>query len=75
MYDRNGNTSEYCFIRGQNICMTGMLILVSTASLVERTTDVLTTNEAILTIITIPVIQMFCPLLNQYSLVLPFLSY
>jgi hypothetical protein len=37
MYDRNGNTSEYCYISGQNICMTGMVILVSTASLVDRT--------------------------------------
>jgi hypothetical protein len=36
-YNRNGNTSEYCFIKGQNICMTGMVILVSTASLVDRT--------------------------------------
>jgi hypothetical protein len=36
-YNRNGNTSEYYFISGQNICMTGMIILVSTASLVERT--------------------------------------
>ena len=31
MYDRNGNTSAYCYINGQNICMTGMVILVSTA--------------------------------------------
>ena len=37
MYDRNGNTSEYCFIRGQNICMTEMVILVCTASFVDRT--------------------------------------
>ena len=51
MYDRNGNTSEYCFISGQNIrngnsskycsisrqniSTTGMVILVSTASLVD----------------------------------------
>jgi hypothetical protein len=64
-----GNTSEYCFISGQNICMTGMVILVSTASLVDRTS----TNGAVLTSINIPVIQMFCPLMKQYSLVLPFL--
>jgi hypothetical protein len=37
MYDRNGNTSEFCFISGENICMTGMVILVSTASLEDRT--------------------------------------
>jgi hypothetical protein len=37
MYDLNGNASEYCFIRGQNISTTGMVILVSTASLVDRT--------------------------------------
>jgi hypothetical protein len=61
--------------------MTGMVILVSTASLEDRTslcschTDVLSTNEAVLTSITILVIQMFCPLMKQYSLVLPFLSY
>jgi hypothetical protein len=71
MYDRNGNSSRYCFISGQNICMTEMVILVSTASC----TDVLTTNEAVLTSITISVIQMFCPLMKQYSLVLPFLLY
>jgi H+/Cl- antiporter ClcA len=58
MYDRNGSTSEYCFIRGQKIGMTGMVILVSTA-----------------TSITIPVVLMFCPLMKQYSLVLPFLLY
>jgi hypothetical protein len=60
MYDRNGNTSEYCFISGQNISMTGMVILVSTVPLVS---------------ITIPVVLMFCPLMEQYSLVLPVLSY
>ena len=32
-YNRNGNTSEYCFISGQNISTTGMVVLVSTASL------------------------------------------
>jgi hypothetical protein len=37
--------------------------------------DVLSTNEAVFTSITIPVIQMFCPLMKQYSLVLPFLLY
>jgi hypothetical protein len=49
--------------------MIGMVILGRTASLVDRTsvyhsccTDVLYTNEAVLTSITIPVIQMFCPL-------------
>ena len=36
-YDMNGNTSEYCSISGQNISTTGMIILVSTASLVDRT--------------------------------------
>jgi hypothetical protein len=36
MYDRNGNTRKYCNISGQNICMTGMVIPVSTASLVDR---------------------------------------
>ena len=36
-YNRNGNTSEYCFISGQNIGITGMVILVSTAKLVDRT--------------------------------------
>jgi hypothetical protein len=30
-------TSEYSFISEQNICMTGMVILVSTAPLEERT--------------------------------------
>jgi hypothetical protein len=29
MHDRNGSTSEYCFIRGQKIGMTGMVILVT----------------------------------------------
>jgi hypothetical protein len=53
-YDRNGNSSEYCLISGQNICMTEMVILLSTASLVV---DVLSTNEAVLTSITIPVVQ------------------
>jgi hypothetical protein len=46
------------------------VILVSTASLEDRTSD-----EAVLTSIAISVIQMFCPLMKQYSLVLPFLSY
>jgi hypothetical protein len=59
--------------------MTGMVILVSTAPLVEYYhschTDVLITNEAVLTSITIPVVLMFCPLMKQYSLVLPFLLY
>jgi hypothetical protein len=41
--------------------------------MVIRHTDVLSTNEAVLTSITISVIQMFCPLMKQYSLVLPFL--
>jgi hypothetical protein len=64
MYNRNDNTSEYCSISGQNICMTGMVIIVSTASLEDRTshschTDVLTTSEAVLTSITIPVVLMF----------------
>ena len=36
-YNRNGNTSEYCSINGQNISTTGMAILVSTAPLVDRT--------------------------------------
>jgi hypothetical protein len=36
-YNRNGNTSEYCYITGQNISGTGMVILVSTAILVDRT--------------------------------------
>jgi hypothetical protein len=56
-----------------------MVILVSTASLVDGRasyhsccTDVLYTNGPILTIITIPVILMFCPLMRQYLLVLPF---
>ena len=35
--NRNGNTSEYCFISGENISTTGMAILVSIAPLVERT--------------------------------------
>jgi hypothetical protein len=56
MYDRNGSTSEYCFIRGQNICMTEMVILEYYHSC---HTDVLTTNEAVLTSITIPVVPMF----------------
>jgi hypothetical protein len=34
---RNDNTSEYCSIIGRNISTTGMVILVSTASLVDRT--------------------------------------
>ena len=37
MYDKNGNTSTYCSISGQNISTTVMVILVSTASLVDRT--------------------------------------
>ena len=36
-YKRNCNTSEYCSISGQNICKTGMVKLVSTAPLVDRT--------------------------------------
>jgi hypothetical protein len=52
--------------------MTGMVILVSTGPLEERT-YVPSSNEAVLTSITISVIQMFCPLMKQYSLVLPFL--
>jgi hypothetical protein len=44
--------------------MTGMAILVSTASH-PCCTDVLTTNEAVLTSITIPVGLMFCPLMEQ----------
>jgi hypothetical protein len=36
-YNRNGNTSQYCSISGENISTTGMVILVSTAPLVERT--------------------------------------
>jgi hypothetical protein len=78
MYDSNGNTSVYCSISGQNIGTTGMVILVSTASLVDRTscrTDVLSTNEAVVTSVTIPLILMFCPLMEQYSLVLLFLLY
>jgi hypothetical protein len=43
--------------------MTGMVILG---------TDVLSTNRAVLSGITIPVIQMFCPLMKQYSLVFSF---
>jgi hypothetical protein len=31
------NTGEYGFISGQNISTTGMVILVSTATLVDRT--------------------------------------
>jgi hypothetical protein len=38
-------------------------------------TDVLSTNGAVLTSITIPVVLMFCPLAEQYFLVLPFLLY
>ena len=37
MYDRNGNNSEYCFISRQNIGTTGMVILMRTALLVDRT--------------------------------------
>jgi hypothetical protein len=70
----NGNTSKYCFISGrQSISTRGIVILVTTAPLVDRTscyTDVLSTNDAVLTSITIPVAQMFCPLMEQYSLVL-----
>jgi hypothetical protein len=36
LYDRNSNTSEYCFITGHSISTTGMIILVSTASLINR---------------------------------------
>jgi hypothetical protein len=36
-YNRNGNTSQYCSISAQNMSTTGMVILVNTASLVERT--------------------------------------
>jgi hypothetical protein len=43
-----------------------MIILVSTVSLVV----VLSTNGAVLTTITIPVVLMLCPLMKQYSLVL-----
>jgi hypothetical protein len=51
--------------------MREMVILVSTATLMDRTcTDVLSTNEAVLTSITIPVVLMFCPLMEQYLLVL-----
>jgi hypothetical protein len=64
MYDSNGNTSVYCSISGQNIGTTGM-----------GHTDVLSTNVAVLTSIIISVIQMFCPLMKQFSLVLPFLLY
>ena len=32
----NSNTSEYCSVSGQNISTTGMVILVSTAPLVDR---------------------------------------
>jgi hypothetical protein len=45
-----------------------MVILVSTAILV-----VLSTNEAVFTSITIPVVLIFCPPMTQYLLVLPFL--
>jgi hypothetical protein len=80
MHERNGNTSMYCSISGQNISTTGMVILMSTPSLVVRTsvqqdTDVLSTNGAVLTSIAIPVVLMFCPLMEQYLLVLPFLLY
>jgi ABC-type multidrug transport system permease subunit len=37
-------------------------------------TDVLFTIGAVLSSITIPVVLMFCPLMEQYILVLPFLS-
>ena len=47
LYDRNGNTSEYCSIRRQHISTTGMVILVNTASLVDRT-SVRTTGMVIL---------------------------
>jgi hypothetical protein len=70
----NGNTSEYCFISGrQNISTIGIIILVSTAP--SCCTDVMSTNGGILTSITIPVVLMCCPLMEQYLLVLPFLSY
>jgi hypothetical protein len=47
--------------------MIEMVILVST--------DVLSTNVAVPTSIAIRVVLMLCPLMKQYSLVLPFLSY
>jgi uncharacterized membrane protein len=37
MYDRNGNTGKYCSISGKNISTIRMVILVSTAPLVDRT--------------------------------------
>jgi hypothetical protein len=36
-YNSNSNTSQYCSISGENISTTRMVILVSTAPLVERT--------------------------------------
>jgi hypothetical protein len=63
MYDRNGNTSKYYSISGQNIGTTGMVILVSTAPLVDRTS----VKQA--------VVLMFCPLMKQNSPVLPFMLY
>ena len=36
-YNRNGNSSQYCYISGKNVSTIGMVILVSTASLEERT--------------------------------------
>ena len=36
-YNRNGNTSQHCSISGQNISTTEMVILVSTAPFVDRT--------------------------------------
>jgi hypothetical protein len=69
----------YSVITGQNISTTGMVILVSTASLVDIASVqqewVLSTNDAVLTSITIPVVLMFFPLMTQYILVLTFLLY
>jgi hypothetical protein len=56
---------------GQNIYMTGMVILVSTAPL----EDSIPSNGAVLTSFTILLVLMFCTLTEQYLLVLPFLSY
>jgi hypothetical protein len=51
-----------------------MVIVVNTASLVDSScTDVLSTNEAVFTTITIPVVLMFCALMEQYILVLTLL--
>jgi hypothetical protein len=65
MYDRNGNTGKYCSISGKKpYNMNG-----------NTSEYVLSTNEAVLAHITIPVVLMFCPLMEQYLLVLPFLLY